>query len=89
MSETLAYTHLRSGRVARTVQVTASAMVDLDGQDRLLGVETLSSQDWRSVLATLAMSGRLTIPQRGDLWPGQTAIPQARADLLHLPGTQR
>ena len=64
-----AYARLREGTVARTIQVTDSILVDLDGRDRILGVETLSGEDWTSALATLAMTGRLAIPDRGDLWP--------------------
>jgi len=57
------YTHLREGAVARTVEVTGSIMVDVDAEDRILGVETLGGEDWRDALATLAMSGRLAIPR--------------------------
>lgn len=64
-----AYASLREGTVTRTVQVTDSILVDLDDRDRILGVETLSGEDWTSVLATLAMTGRLAIPDRGDPWP--------------------
>jgi len=58
------YTHLRKGAVARTVEVTGSIMVDVDAEDAILGVETLGGEDWRDGLATLAMSGRLTVPRR-------------------------
>ena len=63
------YTHLRKGAVARTVEVTGSIMVDVDAEDAILGVETLGGEDWRDGLATLAMSGRLTVPRRD---PGST-----------------
>jgi len=58
------YTHLREGAIARTVEVTGSIMIDVDAEDRILGVETLGGEDWRDALATLAMSGRLTVPRR-------------------------
>jgi hypothetical protein len=58
------YTHLREGAVARTVEVTVSIMIDVDAEDRILGVETLDGEDWRDGLATLAMAGRLVIPRR-------------------------
>ena len=63
------YTHLREGAIARTVEVTGSIMVDVDAEDAILGVETLGGEDWRDALATLAMSGRLTVPRRD---PGST-----------------
>ena len=66
MVGTLSYTHLREGDVTRTAEVTDSAMVDLDAQDRILGVETLDGEDWRDVLVTLAMSGRLAVPRGSD-----------------------
>lgn len=65
----VAYTRLRQGDVARTVQVTASALADLDSNDRIVGIETLDGQDWAGVIATLAMAGRLAVPERGNLWP--------------------
>ncbi len=64
-----AYARLHEGTIARTVQVTEDILVDLDDGDRILGVETFGDVDWRNGLATLAMTGRLTVPERGDLWP--------------------
>ena len=58
------YTNLRTGAVARTVEVTSSILVDVDAEDRILGVETLAGEDWQTALVTLAMTGRLTIPRR-------------------------
>jgi len=47
--------------VARTVEVSDSVMVDVDDQDRPIGVETLDGSDWLAALATLAMRGRVRI----------------------------
>lgn len=67
---TATYTRLRPGEVARTIQVSPSVLFDLDARDRIIGAETIGeSTDWPGALATLAMSGRLAIPERGDLWP--------------------
>jgi uncharacterized protein YuzE len=63
-SSAVGYARLREGTVARTVQVTDSLLVDLDGNDRILGVETLSGEDWREALVNLAMTGRLAVPDR-------------------------
>ena len=63
-SSAVGYVHLREGDVARTVQVTDSLLVDLDGNDRILGVETLGGEDWREALVSLAMTGRLAVPDR-------------------------
>lgn len=63
-SSAVGYVHLREGCVARTVQVTESLLVDLDENDRVLGVETLSGEDWREALVNLAMTGRLAVPDR-------------------------
>lgn len=57
------YTHLCTGAVARAVEVTDGIMIDVDDQDRIVGVETLGGVDWRDGLVTLAMSGRLAIPR--------------------------
>lgn len=57
-----AYAHLRSGTVARTVEVSDDVMIDVDSEDRVLGIETLGGEDWRDALASLAMAGRLAIP---------------------------
>jgi hypothetical protein len=59
-----AYARLREGRVARTVEVSDSVMVDVDDNDLILGVETLGGEDWHGALASLAMAGRLAIPKR-------------------------
>ncbi len=64
-----AYARLRQGHVARTVQVSGSLLADLDGDDRIIGIETLGGQDWAAALVTLAMAGRLAVPGRGDPWP--------------------
>lgn len=61
-----AYATLRYGKVARTVEVTESVMVDVDADGRLLGVEVLDGSDWRDALVTLAMRGRLTVPKADD-----------------------
>lgn len=59
------YAYLRKGTVARTVQVTDSLLVDLDADDRILGVECLSKDViWQDALITLAMVGRLAVPDR-------------------------
>jgi hypothetical protein len=61
---TLSYTYLRNTPVARTVQVSDGIMVDLDERDRVVGVESISGEDWRDGLAALAMAGRLAVPRR-------------------------
>ena len=61
------YTYLRkdTGGVARTVEAGDGFHVDLDDQDRIIGVETYGDDtDWRNGLAALAMTGRLTVPRR-------------------------
>ena len=63
------YARLREGTVARTVQVSEDLLADLDGNDRILGIEMLGAQDWTGALVMLAMAGRLAVPGRGDLWP--------------------
>jgi hypothetical protein len=60
-----AYERLREGAVARTIEVSGSAMVDVDGDDLVLGVETLDGGDWRDALADLARAGRLAVPRKG------------------------
>lgn len=53
------------GGVARTVEVPGGFHVDLDDQDRVIGVETYGEDtDWVNALAALAMQGRLTVPRR-------------------------
>jgi uncharacterized protein YuzE len=61
---TVSYARLREGQIARTVQATESLLVDLDGNDRILGVETLNGEDWCDALVNLAMTGRLAVPDR-------------------------
>ena len=52
------------GGVARTICVGDSIIVDLDAQDRVIGVETLGEGiDWRDGLVKLAMAGRLAVPR--------------------------
>lgn len=63
------YVYFRDLPVTRTVQVTDSLLVDLDSNDTITGIETLGDASWQDALVTLAMSGRLTIPVKGDLWP--------------------
>lgn len=58
-----AYTTLRKAKVARTVEVNVSVMIDVDADSLIIGVETLDSSDWRDALTTLAMRGRLAIPR--------------------------
>ncbi len=56
------YTELRAGEVARTICVGDSVMIDLDAEDRPVGVETLDPvADWRGALATLAMAGQMKL----------------------------
>lgn len=56
------YAYLRpDGKVARTVEVSDSVMVDVDAEGRPVGVETLDGSDWTGALATLAIRGRLRI----------------------------
>lgn len=62
-SPQIAYAHLRQGKFGRTIEVSDSVMVDLDSEDRILGIETLDGSDWRDALVKLAMSGRLTVPK--------------------------
>lgn len=60
------YATLRQGEHARTVPVTPevdSAMIDVDAEGRVLGVELLSGTDWEAVLVSLAMDGRLVLRQ--------------------------
>ncbi len=59
-----AYVTLRKGTVARTVAVNDSINVDVDADDLILGVETLSGENWQDALVSLAMAGRLAIPRR-------------------------
>lgn len=55
------------GCAARTVEVSEDLFVDLDSQDRVIGVETLGkSLDWTQALVKLAMTGRLTVPREGS-----------------------
>jgi uncharacterized protein YuzE len=50
------------GCARRTIEVTGDLRVDLDDQDRIIGVEMLGgNQDWTAALAALAMQGRLTV----------------------------
>ena len=63
-SPPIAYARLREGKFGRTIEVSSSVMVDLDTEDRILGVETLDGSDWRDALVKLAMDGRLTTPKR-------------------------
>ena len=54
------YATLRAGEVARTICVGDSVQIDLDADDRPVGVETLDQDaDWRGALATLAMAGQM------------------------------
>ena len=48
-------------RVARTIEVSESVMVDLDAEGRPVGVENLDGADWSAALVTLAMRGRVRI----------------------------
>lgn len=59
-----AYAQLHDGTITSTVEVTDSAMVDIDAR-RVLGIETLDGGDWRNALAALAMTGRLAILPAG------------------------
>lgn len=55
------YTTLRDGKVARTICVGDSVMIDLDAEDRPVGVETLDLTEWRDAFATLAMAGQMKL----------------------------
>ena len=56
------YTTLRAGEVGRTICVGDSVMIDLDAEDRPIGVEALDQNaDWRDALATLAMAGQMKL----------------------------
>ena len=48
-------------KVARTIEVTDSVMVDVDEEGRPVGVETLDGSDWTGALISLALHGRLRI----------------------------
>ena len=53
------------GCAKRTVEVNRDMAVDLDDQDRIIGVEMLGkNQDCGAALTALAMQGRLTVPRR-------------------------
>lgn len=56
-----AYTTLRPGSVARTVEVNDGLNVDVDSEGRVLGVEVIGEGDWRDALAFLAAQGRLRV----------------------------
>lgn len=58
-----AYATLRKAKVARTVEVNVSVMIDVDADSLIIGVETLDGSDWRDALTTLAMRGQLAIPR--------------------------
>jgi uncharacterized protein YuzE len=47
--------------VARTVEVSDDVMVDVDDQNRPIGVETLDGSDWPAALVSLAMRGKLRV----------------------------
>lgn len=72
-SPPIAYARLREGTFGRTIEVGSSVMVDLDGDDRVLGIETLDGSDWRDALVKLAMDGRLTVPRRSVINKGATS----------------
>jgi uncharacterized protein YuzE len=55
------YAKLREGKVARTVEVSDSEMVDVDSDGCVLGIEVLGGTDWEGVLVSLAMAGRLKV----------------------------
>jgi Protein of unknown function (DUF2283) len=57
------YVYFRNADVARTVEVNESATVDVDAEDRVIGVEIVGDDNWGGVLAVLAMQGRLVIPK--------------------------
>ena len=60
------YERLREGAVARTVSVRDdAALVDVDSDGLVLGVEVLDGGDWRDALANLARAGRLAVLRRG------------------------
>jgi hypothetical protein len=64
------YERLREGAVARTVSVRDdAALVDVDSDGFVLGVEVLDGGDWRDALANLARAGRRS--------PGR-AVPDGR-----------
>jgi uncharacterized protein YuzE len=50
------------GCAVRTVEAGDDMHVDLDAQDRVIGVETFGDDlDWTQALVRLAMAGRLTV----------------------------
>ena len=50
------------GCAKRTIEVNEDMYVDLDAEDRIIGVEMLGdNQDWTGALAALAMMGRLAV----------------------------
>ena len=52
------------GCAVRTLEIGPDMHVDLDAQDRIIGVEMLGeNQDWTAALTALAMQGRLTVPR--------------------------
>jgi uncharacterized protein YuzE len=52
------------GCAKRTIEVGDDMNVDLDSQDRVIGVEMLGdNQDCGAALVALAMQGRLTVPR--------------------------
>lgn len=50
------------GCAKRTVEVNDSMLIDLDGEDRVIGVEMLGdNQDCGAALISLAMQGKLQV----------------------------
>jgi uncharacterized protein YuzE len=58
------YARLRDGEVARTIEVSDDAMIDVDPEGQVIGVELLAGDDWPDVLVRLAMAGRLVLRDR-------------------------
>jgi hypothetical protein len=52
------------GCAKRTVEVNRDMAVDLDAEDRIIGVEMLgTNQDCGTALVALAMQGKLQVPK--------------------------
>jgi uncharacterized protein YuzE len=59
------YTHLRTGTVAGQRQVAADVIVDVDADNRVLGIETLGDVAWESAVVSILLAAR--VPR--DTWP--------------------
>ena len=48
-------------KVARTIEVSESIMVDLDAEGRPVGIEWLVVSSWTNALVALAIRGKLVV----------------------------